>query len=266
MMTFYRAVTRGCAVLSFLWLAHPAGAADLVSPVTPDLKPVAAGQGWTFAIAPYFWAAGMSGNIAQFGSPTIDVDTSFSDILKNLDFAAMAIAEARYDRYSIFSDVMYVKLSAGSATPRGILADSVDVTSQTFSGLIGAGYSVLKSDAGQLDIVGGMRVWSVDTDIGFQGGILDGQSASDSATWVDGLVGVRGNYSLTPNVYLTGWGMVGAGGADVDWDVAAALGYKFNDRFSAVAGYRALGVNYNNDGFIFDVVQQGPILGLVMHF
>ena len=60
--------------------------------------------------------------------------------------------------------------------------------------------------------------------------------------------------------------MVGAGGAKVDWDVAAALGYRFNDRVSAVAGYRALGVNYDKDGFVFDVVQQGPIMGLVMRF
>jgi len=65
---------------------------------------------------------------------------------------------------------------------------------------------------------------------------------------------------------LASWGLVGAGGADVDWDVAAVLGYRFNDRFSAVAGYRALGVDYSDDGFLFDVVQQGPILGITMHF
>ena len=51
-----------------------------------------------------FWAAGMSGDIAQFNLPTVNVDTKFGDILKNLDFAAMAIAEVRYDRYSIFGD------------------------------------------------------------------------------------------------------------------------------------------------------------------
>jgi hypothetical protein len=266
MITFFRRAVRGCTVLCPLWLADPAGAADIVSPMTPDLKPVVTEQGWTYVVAPYFWAAGLSGDVAQFGLPTVHVDTSFSDILKNLDFAAMAIAEARYDRYSIFGDLIYVKVSVDRGTPRGRLADSADVTSETFSGLIGAGYSILQSDAGQLDIVGGARVWSVNTDIDFHGGILDGRSPSDGATWVDGLAGVRGNYSLTPKVYLTGWGMVGAGGAKVDWDVAAGLGYRFNDRFSAVAGYRALGVNYNNDGFVFDVVQQGPILGLVMRF
>ncbi|TIT38485.1 MAG: hypothetical protein E5W64_04730 [Mesorhizobium sp.] len=266
MLTLIRRAYWGVTVLSGVLLAQPLRAADMVSPVTPDLKPVVTEQGWTYSIAPYFWAAGLSGDVTQFGLPTVHLDASFGDILKNLDFAAMAVAEARHDRYSVFGDLMYVKISTGRGTSRGVIANDVDVSSETFSGLIGAGYSVFQGDAGYLDIVGGMRVWSVNTDIGFHGGILDGVSASDGATWVDGLVGLRANYSLTPEVYLTGWSMVGAGGADVDWDVAAALGYRFNERFSALAGYRALGVNYSSNGFEFDVVQQGPIMGLVMHF
>lgn len=80
------------------------------------------------------------------------------------------------------------------------------------------------------------------------------------------MAGFRGTYSITPEIYLTGWGLVGAGGADLDWDVAAAIGYRFSDTVSAVAGYRALAVDYSDDGFVFDVVQQGPILGLVVRF
>ncbi|TIN15721.1 MAG: hypothetical protein E5Y31_30990, partial [Mesorhizobium sp.] len=84
--------------------------------------------------------------VGQFGLPTVGVEADFGDILKNLDFAAMAVAEARYDRYSIFGDLMYVKLSVGNGTPKGVLATSVDLSSETFSGLVGAGYSVLQSD------------------------------------------------------------------------------------------------------------------------
>ncbi|WP_442580554.1 hypothetical protein ACSBOB_00680 [Mesorhizobium sp. ASY16-5R] len=252
-------------LLGSLFATFAADAADNVSPMTPETQTTTE-SGWTFTVAPYFWAAGLSGDTSQFGLPVVHIDSSFSDIFKDLDFAAMAIGEARYDRYSIFGDIIYTKISSGSGTPRGILADNVDVSSETFAGLLGAGYSVLEGPSGRLDLVGGVRVWSVDTQISFDGGILNGRSVSDGATWVDGLVGIRGNYSFTPEIYLTGWGLVGAGGADVDWDVAAALGYKFNDRFSMVAGYRALGVDYSDDGFLFDVVQQGPILGLVVHF
>lgn len=114
--------------------------------------------------------------------------------------------------------------------------------------------------------MGGVRVWSVDTRISFSGGILDGASRSDGETWVDATAGVRGSYSITPQIYLTGWGVVGAGQADLDWDVAGAVGYRFNDRIEAVAGYRAMGVDFHDDGFLFDVVMHGPILGLVAKF
>lgn len=247
-------------------MAGNALAADIYSPVTPQVQQTTTESGWTFTFAPYFWAAGLSGDIAQFGLPEAHVDASFSDIFDHLDFGAMAMGEARYGPYSIFADIMYTKISGQGGTPRGILFDDVEVSSETFAGTFGAGYSVFEDNAAQLDIVGALRVWSVDTDLSFSGGLLPSRSASDGDTWVDGLAGFRGTYSFTPEIYLTGWGLVGAGAADLDWDVAAVVGYRFNDTVSAVAGYRALGVDYSNDGFVFDVVQQGPILGLTVRF
>jgi hypothetical protein len=250
-----------------LAIAGSSNAADIFSPLAPESRKVITESGWTFSVTPYFWAAGLSGEVGQFGLPPVGVDASFSNIFDHLDFGAMAIGEARYGRYSIFGDIMYSKISGVSGSPRGILASNVAVSSETFAGVVGAGYSLFESNSGRLDVVAGVRVWSVDNDISFSGGILDGLSQSDGATWVDGIAGFRGNYSITPQVYLTGWGLVGAGEADIDWDVAGAIGYRFNDQLSAVAGYRALGVDYNNDdGFVFDVVQQGPILGLVVRF
>jgi hypothetical protein len=240
-------------------------AADL-TPLTPEAKTVETQSGWEFSVAPYFWAAGISGDVRQFGLPEVHIDSDFSDILDHLDFAFMATAEARYDRYSIVGDMIYVKVEADAHTPNGILAGSVDVTSETFSGTLGVGYAVVDSPNGHLDIVGGVKVWSVDTDIGFNGGLLGGIERKDSAAWVDAVAGLRGNYFFTPEIYMMGWGLVGGGGADIDWDVGLGLGYKFNDTVSAVAGYRALGVNYENDGFVYNVVQQGPILGVSFRF
>jgi hypothetical protein len=247
-------------------LGSRAFAADAVSPVAPEMEQVVTESGWTFTLAPYFWAAGLSGDIAQFGLPEVHVDADFDDIWHNLDFAAMAIGEARYDRYSLFGDIIYVKLGNESATPHGVLADTASITSETFAGTFGGGYAIVESGNARLDLVAAARIWSVETKISFGGGVLGGTSHTDSATWVDGLAGLRGNVDLSPKVYLTGWGLVGAGGADLDWDVAGGIGYRFNDTFSAVAGYRALGVDYNDDGFVFNVVQQGPILGAVIKF
>ncbi|MHC2296657.1 hypothetical protein ACVJBD_000863 [Rhizobium mongolense] len=235
-----RVILVQAAVLCASLAAASSGRTADIAPGIPEAKVVESESGWSYTAAPYFWAAGLSGDMAQFGLPEVHIDASFGDILENLDFAFMAAGEARHDRFSIFGDIMYTKLGADANTRNGILADSVDVTSKTFAGLLGAGYSVLENQSGHLDIVGGVRVWSVDTTIGLNGGILGGREADDGATWVDALAGVRGNYFFTPEIYVTG-GLVGGGGADIDWDVSLALGYKFTDTISAVAGYRAVG-------------------------
>lgn len=244
----------------------PTHAADLLPALAPQPQAAEKEPGWEFNFAPYFWMAGLNGDVGAFGLPTVHVDEKFKDILSDLDFGFMAAGEARYDRFSLLADVIYVKVSTSDATPRGIIASEVDVESKTFTAFLGAGYSVLEDAKGHLDVVGGARIWSGETKISLTGGILDGASRSDSATWVDGVGGLRGSYSITPEVFVTGWGLVGAGGADIDWDVAGAIGYNFNDRISAVAGYRALGVNYSSDGFVNDTVMSGPILGVNFRF
>ena len=61
-------VIRAVALLALGVLA-PVGAqsADLDIPATPSEKPIEQ-DGWRFAVSPYFWAAGLSGDTAQFGS------------------------------------------------------------------------------------------------------------------------------------------------------------------------------------------------------
>lgn len=233
--------------------------------MSPDSVQGTAGD-WSFAVSPYIWAPSLSGTVAQFRLPPVNVNMTFSDIFKSLDFGAMAIGEARNDRFSVFADVMYTKISTDSATPQGLLAGNVKLESSTFSPLIGGGYSIWHEGNSYLDIVGGVKIWNVDTKLSFHDGLLDGRSGSDGATWADAMAGVRVRYVLTGNWYLTGWGLVGAGGGDIDWDVAAGVGYKFNDTISTIAGFRALGVRFSHEGYLFDTVQEGPIVGLVLRF
>jgi hypothetical protein len=242
------------ALISSALYLCPALAAD-----TPDDE-------WKFTFSPYFWGAGISGDVGQFDAPPIELDSSFSEIWKDLDFSFMAIAEARKNRFSLFSDVVYTKISSSADTPFGIVSDHVNVKSKTFAGILGGGYAVLQNDRALLDWVAGARIWHASTDIEFKGGLLGSRSGHDSDTWVDVVTGLRGRYSLTPEIYVSGWGLVGAGEADLDWDIAATVGYQFNDSLAAVAGYRAFGVDYSKGDFVFDVVQKGPILGVVMRF
>lgn len=228
-------------------------------------------SGWSFTIAPYLWASSIKGDVGLFGLEPQEIDASFSDILKNFDIGFMGVAEARNGRFSLASDVLYVKLSTEIDTPLGILTDSIDVDATSFMFTAVAGYSLIYEDSGYLDVVAGGRVWHSNTSFDFNGGVLDGgplDGKNDGDTWVDPIVGLKGRADLGGNFYAIAWGVVGGFGVSSDfmWDVMGGLGYGISDSFSLVAGYRALSVDYEKDGFVYDIVQQGPFLGAAFHF
>lgn len=261
-------VARPLIALSMAFGMCHVALADSSLPVSPlmskqvDSSPAQ----WRVSASPYLWASGISGKVGQFGQPAARIDSSFSDIVSDLDLAFMGAVEARYQRFSLVGDVMVTELSSRGNTPFGRLTRRVDIASTSFSGFFGAGYEVLDSDKGHLDVIGGGRLWHASTKLSLKGGALDGRGERDSATWIDAVAGLRGQYALSEHWYLTGWGVIGAGQAKLDWDATAALAYQFKSNFSAVLGYRALGVNFNRNGFVYNVVQQGPILGLSYQF
>lgn len=261
-----RASAFAAGACTLLLAVPPAASAEDIAPLVAPQPKAEDPDRWTFSISPYFWAAGITGDTAVFGLPKVHSDETFGDILADIDFGFMMAGEARYGPYSIVVDMTYARITTDSATPKGVFADEVDLKSETFTTMLGLGYTVLEDEKGRLEVIGGVKLWSVETTISFNGGPLDDVSNRDSATWVDAMVGVRAVYSITPTVYLTGWGLIGAGGADIDWDVMGGVGYKWNDSISAFLGYRALGVNYSNDSLTNDIVEHGPILGAVFHF
>lgn len=242
-----------------------ADAADLPGPAPVIVETEG---GWRFSAAPYLWAAGLEGSIGQFGLPPLDVDLSFLDVMKNFDIGFMMAAEARYDRFAIFSDIIYVKLSAEADTPLGVVADGVDLTSRMFTALTAGSYRVVETEQGTLDVLAGGRLWWVDADSELVNSPLPKTSFSDGDTWVDPVIGVSGRINLSPEFYLTGWAMVGGFGAasSLTWDLMGGAGYVVNDSVSVLAGYRALSVDYTSGDFVFDVVQQGPFLGARLSF
>jgi len=229
-------------------------------------NPVQSPSGWQFIFAPYMWAAGISGDVGQFGLPPVNLNQSFGDILSSLDIGLMAVAEARYDRFSLQSDLSYVQTTENSNTPLGVFATSVKVRSRSFRGALLGGYELVNTDRVRLDAAAGFQVLSAETRLTFTGGVLGGTSRSDGETRVDGLAGLRARATLTPKLYMSGWAYAGTGQSDFVWDVMGGVGYNFTDRFSSFLGYRANGVDFSDNGFVYDVVQQGPVGGLIFRF
>ena len=225
-------------------------------------------SGWTVVAAPYLWAAALEGTLGQPRLPPLDVDASFGDIVEHLDMALMGVVEVRKDRLGLFSDVQYVRLSTSAETPAGIAATGTEVTATTATLLAAGTWRALEGSGHSLDLMAGLRGWHTTTEIAFTGGLLNGRSSSQTESWVDPMAGLRGRYDLTGHLFAMGWAMYGGFGlaSQSSWDLMAGLGYEIGDRMSLVAGYRSLAVDYSTDGFIYDVVQSGPLLGLSYRF
>ena len=251
-----------------------AEAADVSADAAPEATPPA--SEWTFSVAPYLWGAGLEGDIGLFGREPINVDLSFGDIFDNLRFGGMVVAELHNGTWGVFGDLVYVNIEAdGSITGEvgGVpVTLSGGVTTSSLTATLMGEYRALATSEATVDLMAGARIWSVDNDIEVAlsaGDVpLAAFSGNDGSTWLDPIVGVKARYDFNSSWYLTGWGMIGGFGAgsDITWDVLGGVGYQWSDRFSIVAGYRALAVDYEDDGFVYDVIQQGPILGAVIRF
>ena len=256
----FRAIQRAfiiCAALIFgsVYTAHAA-----------EVAPVAAESGWTYEIAPYGWLPGIKGDAALFGSPPLEVDVKFLDLLEAIDWSnfpplVMLKGEVRNDRFGLFADVIHMALEVDTSTPGPVFSSAtlnLEITLATALGF----YRVAEEGESHLDVLAGGRLWSVDADLGLGAGILAGVSASDDETWVDPVIGIKGQYGFNDKVFVKGWGMIGGFGASSEfmWDVFGGLGYQVSDWFAATAGWRHIGVDYQKGAFLFDVDIDGPMI------
>jgi opacity protein-like surface antigen len=252
------------AVLSAL-TPLPAFAADAMAPVE--------GSDWTFTAAAYLWGSGISGKSGVFGLPPQEVDLGFGDILGDLDFAFMGLAEARKERFVLGADLTYTNVGSTVKNPRKaetLLINKVDVDTTSWMVTGFGGYTVVDTDVVRLDAIAGGRLWSVNSEFTLKSEfpVIDGRSKSDGATWVDPLIGAKARIDVATDIYISAWAMIGGFGvgSDLMWDVMAGAGYDFTEHLSVFAGYRAASVDYSDDGFVYDMVQQGPALAAVLRF
>jgi len=231
---------------------------------------------WEFEIAAYGFAAGITGDVG-FRQANSEVDVDASDILENLDFSFMGMAQARKGQWSYILDGTYMKISADkSFARRNLLAGSVDVEIEqsVIAGFVGyrfyegKGNSVLIKSS--WDFLVGARYNNLSAELGVQASLLGfplSAQRKQSADWVDPVIGLRGNAFLNDKTRVILWGDYGGFGAGSDqtWQTFGGLGYTFSNGIDVFGGYRAYAFDYE-DGtgasrVALDLLYHGPMLG-----
>ena len=237
--------------------------------------------GWQFEVTPYFWGAGMKGDVQLGSLPKISTDVSFSDILDVLDFGIMGAFEARKGRWGMLFDAIYMDLEMdGTASRTGAgpvgAAATADAKLEMKQTLLAAAasYRALEGRS-PVDVFGGLRYVkieaSADIDASFFGpaGSTSGAvSRSGDKDWVDPYIGARILYPVSDRWTLVGYGDIGGFGvgSDFTWQALAGVNYHFSKSLSGKLGYRYLSVDYDKDGFLYDMASYGLYLGVGFRF
>lgn len=303
MMTRWTHWTAGISLAIAVAMGFPGGAssADLGGQeARPLVEPARAKSPWSFTFTTYGWLSWVSGDLTVRGRP-LSVEASPVDLINALDWSEipiwMSYAEARNGRLSLFNDIVYSKLadSADFATagPAGIvtLGGRIETDYQQATIELGAAYAIWgnsgngSTTGSALDLLAGGRYWHQKTDVAANfvfGGlpVLPGSglavARSGSVDWVDPFIGARVRHQIAPGHEITVRGDIGGFGAgsDFSWHILAAYNFQLcaTDRYvlDGYLGYKALSVDYSQGSgdtkYVYDVLQQGPVVGATLRF
>ena len=228
---------------------------------------------WTLQATGYLWASGIDGRLSPFQiAPTIHIHKSFSDIISNLNLGGFAYLYGRYDRFVVVSDTMYVNTTDAKSIgalpvigPTPGLGASVDT--KEFTETLLAGYEAVNTPAFTFDFLGGLRVWSISNDVRVRFASLS-RSYGENISWVDPVVGARALFRISDSLSVLvqpDWGGFHAG-SNYTWQAIGTVNYALTDSMAVSAGYKALRTNYRSNGYVFDTIMKGPVLGMTYRF
>jgi hypothetical protein len=257
--------TRLAFVFAFLLASAFAGTSP---PERIDIQPTESPSDWWLTITPYSWITATDGDMGVAGRDA-PVDISFEDTLEDLEFAFMLAAECGIDRWSFGIDGIYGGFSSSAGLPAGAAPfTKATVDFDQFFARAHVGYQVIQEDNATLTAFIGARYSYLSTEIVVSGAGVADERRDDSKSWVDPVIGMHGSWEINERWFLQGGGDIGGFGvsSDLIWQVNAAIGYRFTDSVSALVGYRGLGVDYTDGGFLVDTVAHGPVIGLSFRF
>lgn len=247
-------------------------------------------------ITPYAWLTGFNGSVNARGVE-LDIDESFTDVLDSSDsiVGLMGAVDLEAGRFVAQINGAYSQAHQEDSRSRvfgngGVIANAqaeVDISTAWLE--IMGGYRVVDhaiADDHRLavDLLGGVRYTDLSLDLAVETeatvALPDGETLSQGVRrslerdqdWFEPFVGARASVQLYEGWTASLKGDIG--GFDVDgssfaWQAMALTGYEWafsGGTFGVLAGYRALGQDYSNDGFEWDVVTHGLVLGCSLRF
>jgi hypothetical protein len=258
-------------ILALSHLAYAGGDIVATEESVVEAPIVVEDSDWEFRLTPYIWFAGFEGDVASIpGLPVVPIDISPSDAFDDAEVSVTAMFEGKKNGKGFFVDFLYSDLQSEETLIKSI---NLALNATTKTTVFSAGYlhELYNQEQSVVDVFVGLRYWEIDTYLSFSGGlgILAGRGIGHVESWVDPLIGIKGRTPLgDTSFYATGGVAIGGFGvgSDLFYDANANIGYQWSESIGTTVGYRVYDLDYEDDGFVYDVTQQGWIFGLTWAF
>lgn len=207
-------------------------------------------------LLPYLVIPGMSGEVTVRGLSSESINTSGSGTFSHLQFGFMARTGISYNRWFAGTDTVYMGLGGSN--------DAVNAGFDQWIAELSGGYRVHP----RIALLGGVRYTSLSADLKLKGPLQTHFRSSE--VWWDPFIGGVGNVPIGKKFNASARLDVGGFGAGSRISVNAepALNWLFTKRLTGMVGWKFFYQDYVNsaDKFEYDVLTQGPLLGLAIHW
>jgi len=217
-----------------------------------------AGDKWQFTITPYLWIASIQGSSGADGVDTgIDIGYTLLS-LDNFEGALFLGASATRNRWTIQTDIVYLKFADNFTV--GPLDTAIDLEGTVLE--LSAAYRPAGFE--HTEIIFGMRQVSLETGVS----LTTGPQGLQKKTWLDPLVGLRYIRPLGQRWRAIARADLGGFGVSSELTFNAIVGADFNmtKHSSFFLGYRYLTLDFKEDDYLADLTAEGFALGVEFSF
>jgi hypothetical protein len=284
------------AILTGLFAAGGTSGARAQQPISSGSQAPTA-SGWTFNLTAYLWMPSINANVnyslppALGGTVSASPSLGFGDLVSHLNLAFMGAADARYDRFSVLTDIMYMNVGGVAGQLRSVNFPghpSIPITTSVSTNesmkmnaviwTLAGGYTVVEGPWGNFDAIAGFRYFGVNTRVNYSlavsiagprgNGATFGGVGGVSATgdiW-NGIAGFRGRVRIgdTP-FFIPYYFDIGTGSSNLTWQIASGVGYKIGWADISLT-YRYLSFEQNSTAAEAHLWFQGPMLAVNLRF
>ena len=225
------------------------------------------------------------------GTVSANPSIGFGDLVSHLNIGFAGAADARYDRFSVLTDILWLNIGGVAGQLRSVRfpnqpavpisgsvnsSESLKLNSEIWT--LAGGYTVAQGDWGNIDAIAGFRLLALSTTTNYSLGITimgpRGNAAtfggvggvSGSADIWNGIAGFRGRIRLGGTQFFIPYYFdIGAGGSNLTWQIASGLGYH-TPWADASLTYRYLSFEQSNSSADGRLWMQGPMLAINFTF